>query len=99
MWCLDTDEQAAVQCGGRPAVLQVGRDSLARVGRQRKLVAAVALASDGDLPEPPVDIVQAQPGDLASPQSHPREQRQHRQITAAIRGPAVTRRQQGLHLA
>ena len=95
---LDPDEHAALQGGGRPATPQIGHDSLARVSRQGKLIAAIPLAGDGDLAAPPVDVVQPQPGNLAGPQPHPRQQRQHRQVAAAGRTPAITRSQQGLHL-
>ena len=68
---LDPGEHAAVQRRGWPAVLQPLRDRLARVSWQRQPVTAVSLAADGDLAAPPVDVVQAQSGDLACPQPHP----------------------------
>ncbi len=94
---LDPDEHTAVQGRGRPAMPQP-RDCLASAGGQRELVAAVPLAGDGDLAAPPVDVVQAQPRDLARAQPHPRQQRHHRQITAPAGGPKITRGQQGPHL-
>jgi hypothetical protein len=95
---LDPDEHAAVQGRGRPAPPQPVRDCLACVGGQREAVATVSLTGDGDLAAPPVDVVQAQPGDLARAQPKPRQQRHHRQITASACGPQVTGGQQGPHL-
>src|ERR1700749_54448 len=48
-----------------------GAGRRAVVGRERQPVAAAALAEDRDLAAPPVDVVQAEPGDLSGPQARP----------------------------
>jgi hypothetical protein len=45
---LDPDEHRAVQCGGGPAITQIGHHTLADVGGQRKLVTAISFASHRD---------------------------------------------------
>ncbi len=52
-----------------PAAGQVSGHGRADIRRQWQPLAAPALAGDGDLPGPPVDVVQAQDRDLADPQA------------------------------
>jgi hypothetical protein len=64
--CLDADEHAAVQRGGRPPVRQIAGDRLAHLRRQGKPVAAVRLAQDDDLAVPPADVARFAPTTIAA---------------------------------
>ena len=70
---LDPDEHLPVDGPGRAGVAQVAGDRLADICGQRQPVTAGALADDSDLPGPPVEIVQAQGGDLAGAQPQPHQ--------------------------
>ena len=80
------------------AVAQISDDRRADVGGQRQPVAAAALAADRDLAAPPVDVVQAEPGDLPGPQAHPGQHQQDRPVPAPGRGGRVAGVQHRLDL-
>ena len=82
----------------RAPVLQVGDDPLPDIDRQRQPINPVAFAAHGDLAAAPVDVVQAQRGDLTDPQAQAQQHRQDRQIPAAGRGALVATGQQRPHL-
>lgn len=64
MRCPDPGEHTTVQHRSRSAIPQVARDGLAYISGQRERIEAVSLPPDRDLAASPVDVVQAQPGDL-----------------------------------
>jgi hypothetical protein len=96
--CLGRDEHRPVQRPGRAPVAQVGDDRRADVRRQRQPVPAPSFAADRDLAATPVDVVQAEPGDLAGPQSHPGQQQEHGPVPAPGRGGRVAGSQHRLDL-
>ncbi len=77
-----------------PAMAQVAGDRLAHVAGQGQALLGVALAAHHDFPGPPVDVVEAQRGDLGGPQPEAGQQYQDGVITLARRPAAVTARQQ-----
>ena len=78
----------------RAAGTQPSGDRLTGIGGQREPLAAVTLAAHGELPGSPVDVVQAQRGDLAGTQPEPGHQGQHREVPPPGGGAAVAAGQQ-----
>ena len=75
---------------GGTAVHQVVNDRLADLVRQRKTFLPAALAADGHLTVTPVDVLQAQRGDLPGSQSEPCQQHDHRVLASPQpRGPVT----------
>jgi hypothetical protein len=65
---------------------------------QRQNIVTAALAANEQLAVPPVDVIEAQPGDLPRPQPKPRQQQQQdREITPADQSAPITASQQLLH--
>jgi hypothetical protein len=62
------------------------------LGRQGQPFDPVTLADDGELTGPPVDVVQAKAGDLASPQPQSGQQQQDRVVSPAGGREPQTRR-------
>jgi hypothetical protein len=57
-------------CGGaRPAALDVGKDRVADLLRQRQPFGAARFTGDGEASVPPIDLVEIEVGDFACPQS------------------------------
>ena len=77
-----------------PAILQPAGDRLAGVLRQRQPVLPAGLAVHGELPGPPVDVAQAQRGDLAGAQPEPRQDGQDREVPAPGRASAIAAAEQ-----
>ena len=77
-----------------PACLQVGGDGLARVVHQRQHVGAAALAAQDDLPGPPPQVGEPEPGDLDAPRAVAPQQDQHRVVAQPGLGLAVAAVQQ-----
>ena len=80
---------------GRP-LLQIGGDRLADVARQREAVLVTSLAMDHDLAGPPVDVLQAEAGDLAGPQPEAEQDEQDGVVPPALGPPSVARTKQGI---
>ena len=90
-----SQEHLTVHSALRAAPAQVGDDRLADVVRQREAVLVAALAPDHDLAGSPVDVLQAQAGDLAGPQSEAEQGEQDGVVPPALGSPSVTRTKQG----
>jgi hypothetical protein len=82
----------------RPTVAQIVHQRLANIVRQRQHVLPGALPADHDLRRPPVDIIELQPGDLASTQPQPGQQQHDRVVATTDRRRAIAAIQQPLHL-
>jgi hypothetical protein len=80
----------------RAAPSQVGDDRLTDVAWQRKTLHANALAANRYLARPPVDVLQAQAGDLPGPQPEAKQDKQNGVVPPALRLPPVTRVKQGV---
>ena len=81
------EHPAAISATRAPAG-EVVDDRLPGIARQRQGVVAVALTPDRDLTAPPVEIVQAERGDIPGAQPQPDQQRHHRVVPAPRRcGP------------
>lgn len=73
----------------RTAPGQPAGHRLADIGGQRQAVAAAALAADGDLSLPPVDVAQLQARDFPCAQAQPGQQQHDREVPAAGHGAPV----------
>ena len=63
---------------------------LTDVGRQRQPLLTSALAANQDFAVTPVHVAQLQSRNLADPQPEPQQHREHREVAASGRRPAVT---------
>ena len=90
------EQRAAWACG--TAMHQVIDQRLAHLPGQGQPIAGRPLAVDADLGPPPVQILQAQGGDLSSTQAQPGQQQQDRIITPAHCRGAITMDQHLLDL-
>ena len=74
---------------------QVGGDRLTDVVWQRELVFVTALAVNHDLAGPPVNVIEAEVGDLASPQPETEQDEQDGVVPPTLGPSSVARTKQG----
>ena len=74
----------------RPPVAQIRGHRLTSLVRQRQPVTPPALAPDGDLSRPPINVIQVKRGNLTDPQPEPAKEHQHREVPTPSHGRAVT---------
>jgi hypothetical protein len=87
------EHRSVLGCGGS-APAQVTLDRFADVHGQRQLLGVVALAAHPQLAGPPVDVVQAQRGDLTGAQAQPDQHEQDREVTSTPARTPVTASEQ-----
>ncbi len=95
----DSQEHLTMHRAVRAAPSQVGDDRLTDVAWQRKALHATALAVNRNLAGPPVDVLQAQAGNLPGPQPETKQDKQNGVVPPALRPPPVTRVKQGVNSA
>lgn len=94
-WCIELQEHGIFPAVGT-SMVQIISQGGPHVVRQRQFLLAGSLATDQDLPGPPVHVLQQQGRYFAGSQLQPAHENQNCVVQQARHGPAVARSQQGI---
>lgn len=99
MRSVNANKDGTTLCRSGTAASQVCSQCFADVRRQRETLDAIAFASDDELTGAPIEVIEAQPADLAGAQAETYEQHQDGEVSPTRARPSIARRHETLDFA